>query len=65
MMRFAVQDLRKLGLSEENIFISMERSMKCGIGFCGHCQLGPVFMCKDGPVFAFTGIKEWFERREV
>lgn len=65
MMRFVVQDLLKRGLTEENIFVSMERTMKCGIGFCGHCQLGPVFICKDGPVFAFARIKEWFERREV
>jgi NAD(P)H-flavin reductase len=65
MMRFVVQDLLKQGLKEENIFISMERNMKCGIGLCGHCQLGPVFICKDGPVFNFARIKEWFERREV
>jgi len=65
MMRFVVQDLLKQGLTEENIFVSMERNMKCGIGLCGHCQLGPVFICKDGPVFAFARIKEWFERREV
>lgn len=65
MMRFVVQDLLKRGLKEENIFISMERAMKCGIGFCGHCQLGPVFICKDGPVFSYTRIREWFERRGI
>jgi NAD(P)H-flavin reductase len=65
MMRFVVQDLLKRGVKEENIFISMERTMKCGIGFCGHCQLGPVFICKDGPVFSYGRLKEWFEKREV
>ena len=65
MMRFVVQDLLKRGVKEENIFISMERTMKCGIGFCGHCQLGPVFVCKDGPVFSYARLKEWFEKREI
>jgi NAD(P)H-flavin reductase len=43
----------------------MERNMKCAIGFCGHCQLGPAFICKDGPVFRYDRIKEWFGRREI
>ena len=53
MMRFVAGDLRNRGVSLENIFISMERNMKCAIGFCGHCQFGPVFVCKDGPVFSY------------
>jgi NAD(P)H-flavin reductase len=65
MMRFVVQEFLKRGVKEENVFISMERCMKCGIGFCGHCQLGPVFICKDGPVFSYARIKEWFEKREI
>ncbi len=65
MMRFVVQEFLKRGVQEENIFISLERTMKCGIGLCGHCQLGPVFICKDGPVFSYARIKEWFERRGV
>jgi NAD(P)H-flavin reductase len=65
MMRFVVQDLLKRGVKAENIFISMERAMKCGIGFCGHCQLGPVFICKEGPVFSYARLKEWFEKREI
>jgi NAD(P)H-flavin reductase len=65
MMRFAIQELLKRGLKKENIFISMERSMKCGIGLCGHCQMGPVFICKEGPVFSFARIRDWLERREV
>jgi len=65
MMRFVVQEFRRRGVPEDNIFISMERAMKCGIGLCGHCQLGPVFICKDGPVFSYARIKEWFERRGI
>jgi anaerobic sulfite reductase subunit B len=50
MMRFAVAELRGRGVAPERIWVSLERSMKCGQGWCGHCQLGPLFLCKDGPV---------------
>jgi NAD(P)H-flavin reductase len=50
MMRFTARALLAKGLAPESIFLSVERSMKCGIGLCGHCQLGPTFACKDGPV---------------
>lgn len=50
MMRFTIQALEKGGLTDERLYISMERNMKCGIGLCGHCQLGKFFLCKDGPV---------------
>jgi NAD(P)H-flavin reductase len=65
MMRFTVLELQKRGLSPGNIFVSMERNMKCGIGLCGHCQYGPTFICKDGPVFEYDRIKELFTRREI
>jgi NAD(P)H-flavin reductase len=65
MMRFTILELQKRGVAIENIFISMERNMKCAIGFCGHCQLGPTFICKDGPVFRYDRIKEWFGKREI
>jgi NAD(P)H-flavin reductase len=65
MMRFTVLELLSRGLTPEQIFVSMERNMKCGLGLCGHCQWGPFFICKDGPVFRFDRIKDWFERREV
>jgi NAD(P)H-flavin reductase len=64
MMRFAIAALRKANLPEEAIYLSMERNMKCAAGFCGHCQFGPVFICRDGPVFRYDrlggllGIKE-------
>lgn len=65
MMRFTVTELQNYGIKNENIFISMERNMKCGVGFCGHCQFGPVFVCKDGPVFNYECIKNFFGKREI
>lgn len=50
MMRFTARALLAKGLPPESIWLSVERSMKCGIGLCGHCQLGPAFACKDGAV---------------
>jgi len=54
MMRFAARELEGLGVPEPRIYLSMERNMKCGVGSCGHCQLGPTFICKDGPVYPLT-----------
>jgi NAD(P)H-flavin reductase len=65
MMRFTILELVKLGLPEEDIFVSMERNMKCAIGFCGHCQFGPSFICKEGPVLRYDQIKHWFGIREI
>ena len=65
MMRFVAAELEGRGLSPENIYLSMERNMKCGIGHCGHCQHGPVFVCKDGPVFPFTWLADWMHRHEI
>lgn len=65
MMRFTLAELQKRDVENKDIYISMERNMKCGIGLCGHCQLGPYFICKDGPVFCFDDIKEFFEKREI
>jgi len=65
MMRFTVQELLNRGLKLENIYVSMERNMKCGLGLCGHCQLGPFFVCKDGPVFPYDRLRDWFLMREV
>ncbi|MBU2444648.1 MAG: Ni/Fe hydrogenase subunit gamma, partial [Bacteroidetes bacterium] len=48
----------------ENIYLSMERNMKCGIGLCGHCQYGTEFICKDGPVFRYDQIQNIFGKRE-
>lgn len=65
MMRFTILELQKRGIPDEAIFISMERNMKCAIGLCGHCQFGPTFICKDGPVYSFDEIKELFGKREI
>ncbi|MCP4633194.1 MAG: Ni/Fe hydrogenase subunit gamma, partial [candidate division Zixibacteria bacterium] len=65
MMRFTILELKKRGVENDNIFISMERNMKCGIGICGHCQLGPTFVCKDGPVYNYNSIKNLLTKREI
>lgn len=54
MMHFTVQALLKEGYPEENIWISHERKMCCGIGKCGHCKIDDVYVCLDGPVFPYT-----------
>lgn len=51
MMRFTARELERYGISQTQIYVSMERNMKCAVGFCGHCQFGAKFICKDGPVF--------------
>ncbi len=65
MMRFTIQELQKNGISLENIYLSMERNMKCGVGFCGHCQYGPTFICKDGPIFSYPTVKNLLLKREI
>lgn len=65
MMRFTAIELQKRGVSNDNIFVSMERNMKCAVGFCGHCQFGPVFICKDGPIFTYQQVQSWVTRWEV
>ena len=65
MMRFSVMELQKRGVADDHIYISMERNMKCGIGLCGHCQLGPTFVCKDGPVYRLDKIRSIFTKREM
>jgi len=65
MMRFTLPELRKKGIEDDKVYLSMERNMKCGIGLCGHCQLGGSFVCKDGPVYNFVDVKEVFTRREM
>ncbi|MGD2126866.1 MAG: FAD/NAD(P)-binding protein [Desulfobacteraceae bacterium] len=65
MMDYTIQELKKKGLDDDKIYISMERNMKCGIGFCGRCQLGPTFICKDGPVFLFSEAQHIFRKREM
>ncbi|MFZ5432178.1 MAG: FAD/NAD(P)-binding protein [Calditrichota bacterium] len=65
MMRYTVMELMKRGVAESSIYVSMERNMKCGIGLCGHCQCGPTFICKDGPVYSHDQIGGWLKKREI
>jgi NAD(P)H-flavin reductase len=65
MMRFAANALREKGLRQEQIYVSLERNMKCAVGLCGRCQLGPSFVCKDGPVFPYDRVKRLLELREI
>ncbi len=53
MMKFSTFKLIDLGYEPEQIYLSMEKNMSCGIGKCGHCQLGKYYVCKDGPVFSY------------
>ena len=54
MMKFTVMEFLKLGIKEENIWISQERKMCCGLGKCGHCKIDDTYICLDGPVFNYT-----------
>jgi NAD(P)H-flavin reductase len=65
MMRYVALDIQKRGVAPEHIYLSMERNMKCGIGLCGHCQYGPSFVCRDGPVFTYVRIKDLLTRWEI
>lgn len=65
MMRFAANGLTDLGVAATDIHLSMERNMQCGIGLCGHCQLGPYFLCKDGPVFDWATMKPLMRIKEL
>jgi NAD(P)H-flavin reductase len=64
MMRFVIYEALARRIPKESIFLSMERNMKCAIGFCGHCQFGPTFICKDGPVLNFAAIEPFFGKED-
>jgi NAD(P)H-flavin reductase len=65
MMRFVARDLTSRGMKPSEVYLSMERNMKCAVGFCGHCQWGPHFICKDGPVFPYGAIRHMLDRHEL
>ncbi|MBK8025278.1 MAG: FAD/NAD(P)-binding protein [Chloroflexi bacterium] len=65
MMRFTALELEKRGVKPELIHVSMERNMKCAIGLCGHCQYGPYFICKDGPVFQYNRVQHLLSKWEI
>jgi len=65
MMRFAIAALEVRGVPAHRIYLSMERNMKCAVGFCGRCQFGPEFVCRDGPVFRYDRVAPLLRAREL
>jgi len=65
MMRFVVFEGLARRIPPEKIYLSLERNMKCGQGFCGHCQYGPFFICKDGPVFRYDQLEPYFSLEDL
>ncbi|MGC8635045.1 MAG: 4Fe-4S dicluster domain-containing protein [Candidatus Limnocylindrales bacterium] len=65
MIQATVNTLAGRGITPDRIFISMERHMECGVGLCGHCQVGPYFVCKDGPVFSLAQLGDIFGREGI
>jgi len=65
MMKFAVAALGDAGISDEAIYISMERNMKCAVALCGHCQFGSTLVCRDGPVYAYHRLKDRLNIPEI
>ncbi|MBN2422578.1 FAD/NAD(P)-binding protein [Candidatus Woesearchaeota archaeon] len=57
MIKVTVQSLEKIGFTDEQVYVSLERMMQCGVGKCGHCMVGNKYVCKDGPVFCYKEVK--------
>jgi NAD(P)H-flavin reductase len=65
MMRYTLRRLLARGFAPGNVWLSMERSMRCAVGLCGHCQVGPFFLCKDGPIVRYDRLAFLFDKREI
>lgn len=65
MMRFTVRALLAAGVRTSRIFVSLERTMECAVAMCGHCQLGPFLLCRDGPVLCYREVAPWLRVREL
>lgn len=65
MMRFSAKDLLRLGVPSRNVFVSVERNMKCAVGLCGHCQFGSLFACHDGAVLPYDRVAALLEVKEA
>ncbi len=65
MMRATASALLDRGVAAGRIFVSLERNMQCGFGRCGHCQLGPTLVCRDGPVYDYGAIAPWMRVWEL
>jgi NAD(P)H-flavin reductase len=58
MFKFSLERLKKIGIADENIYLSLERRMQCALGICQHCAVGPYYVCKDGPVFSWAQLRD-------
>jgi NAD(P)H-flavin reductase len=65
MMRAVANQMITRGVAPADVFVSLERNMKCAAGLCGHCQFGPLFICKDGPVFTYDRVETLLRVREI
>lgn len=65
MIRMTALKLQDMGVEADDIYVSLERNMQCAIGLCGHCQFGPHFVCRDGPVFPFSRVGPMMTQREL
>jgi NAD(P)H-flavin reductase len=65
MIRYVVFEALARRVPSNRIFVSLERNMKCGLGQCGHCQIGPYFVCKDGPIFTYEALEPYYSVEEL
>ncbi len=65
MMQFVIYESLARRIPKKNIYLSMERNMKCAVGFCGHCQYGPNFICKQGPIFSYAALEPFWGKEEL
>jgi NAD(P)H-flavin reductase len=65
MLRFVIYEALARRIPANHIYVSMERNMRCGLGLCGHCQMGPYFVCKDGPVFTYEQLQPYFNVEDL
>ncbi len=65
MMKYTIDELDRRGVPQDQIYLSMERNMKCAVGFCGHCQYGPTFICKEGPVYPLPRVRSLLDKKEL
>jgi len=65
MIKFVIIKLLESGFKDENIYLTLERYMKCGIGKCGHCNIGEKFVCIDGPVFTYSQLKKFPDKEKA
>ena len=61
MMKAVERTLKSLGFKDEQIYLSLERLMQCGVGMCEHCRVGKKLVCQDGPVFRLDEVKDFYE----